>query len=187
MATVWFSQRKLLSIIMSFPEEAVCHRLLPVMLTPPVMGDPAMNPIWDTILIPKSGQNASRNCHTSTTVEATSAVQPVLYALCTYLIYSASVSSHFGVWQPDCGRCCHKCTADLWNTYSHTVGPLYNRHFGTLILVLITEVSSIQRSFNTHTGTQNSVLIIEVSSIQRFVIERSHCTLIPAFIHSYMQ
>ena len=104
-----------------------------------------------------------------------------------YLTYSASVSSHFGVCQPGYGRCCRKCTADMWNTYSHTVEPLYNRHFGTLILVLITEVSSIQRSFNTHTRTQNDVLIIEVSSIQRFVIERSHCTLIPAFLHSYMQ
>ena len=48
----------------------------------------------------------------------------------------------------------------------------------TLILVLITEVSSIQRSFNTlqnYTGTQNGVLIIEVSATQRFVIERFHC------------
>ena len=47
-----------------------------------------------------------------------------------------------------------------------------------LILVLITEVSSIQRSLNTlqyHTGTQNGVLIIEVSAIQRFVIEGFHC------------
>ena len=43
----------------------------------------------------------------------------------------------------------------------------------TLILVLITEVSSIQRSFNTlqnYTETQNGVLIIEASAIQRFVI-----------------
>ena len=64
--------------------------------------------------------------------------------------------------------------------YTHgysTVEPLYYGHFGTLILVLITEVSSIQRSFNTlqyYTGTQNGVLIIEVSAIQRFVIERFH-------------
>ena len=59
--------------------------------------------------------------------------------------------------------------------------PLYYGHFGTLILVLITEVSSIQRSFSTlhyYTGTQNGVLIIEVSAIQRFVIERFHCTTV---------
>ena len=58
--------------------------------------------------------------------------------------------------------------------------PLYYGHFGTLILVLITEVSSIQRSFSTpqyYTGTQNGVLIIEVSAIQRFVIERFHCII----------
>ena len=51
--------------------------------------------------------------------------------------------------------------------------------FGTLILVLITEVSSIQRSLNTlqyYTGTENGVLIIEVPAIQRIVIERLHCT-----------
>ena len=57
--------------------------------------------------------------------------------------------------------------------------PLYYGHFGTLILVLITEVSSIQRSLNTlqyYTGTQNGVLIIEVSAIQRFAIERFLCT-----------
>ena len=56
--------------------------------------------------------------------------------------------------------------------------PLYYGHFGTLNLVLITEVSSIQRSLNTlqyYTGTQNGVLIIEASTIQRFVIERFHC------------
>ena len=60
----------------------------------------------------------------------------------------------------------------------HTVEPLCYEHFGTLILVLITEVSSIQRSLNTiqyYTGTQNGVLIIEVSAIWRFVIERFHC------------
>ena len=52
---------------------------------------------------------------------------------------------------------------------------------GTLSLVLITEVSSIQRSLNTlqyYTGTQNGVLIIEVSASQKFVIERFHCTCI---------
>ena len=41
---------------------------------------------------------------------------------------------------------------------------------GTQNCVLITEVSSIQRSFSTlqyYTGTQNGVLIMEVSSIQR--------------------
>ena len=57
--------------------------------------------------------------------------------------------------------------------------PLYYGHFGTLILVLNTEVSSIERSLNTlqyYTGTQNGVLIIEVSAIQRVVIERFHCT-----------
>ena len=51
----------------------------------------------------------------------------------------------------------------------------------TLILVLNTEVSSIQRSFNTlkyYTGTQNGVLIIEVSTFQRFVIERFHCIFV---------
>ena len=61
---------------------------------------------------------------------------------------------------------------------SCTVEPLYYGHFWTLILVLFTEVSSIQRSLNTlqyYTGTQNGVLITEVSAIQRFVIERSHC------------
>ena len=50
------------------------------------------------------------------------------------------------------------------------VEPLYYGHFGTLILVLITEVSSIQRSLNTlqyYIETQNGVLITEVSSIQR--------------------
>ena len=60
-----------------------------------------------------------------------------------------------------------------------TVEPPYDGHFGTLILVLITEVSSIQRSLDTpqyYTGTENGVLIIEVSAIQRFVIERFHCT-----------
>ena len=61
------------------------------------------------------------------------------------------------------------------------MGPLYYGHFGTLILVLITEVSSIQRSLNTlqyYTGTQNGVLTTEVSAIQRFVIERFHCITI---------
>ena len=51
-------------------------------------------------------------------------------------------------------------------------------HVGTLILVLITEVSSIQRSLISlqyYIGTQNGVLIIEVSAIQRFVIERFTC------------
>ena len=62
--------------------------------------------------------------------------------------------------------------------FESTVEPLYLGHFRTLVLVLITEVSSIQRSFSTpqyYTGTQNGVLIIEVSAIQRFVIERFHC------------
>ena len=65
-------------------------------------------------------------------------------------------------------------------SYRTSVEPLYYGHFGTLILVLITEVSSIQRSLSTlqyYTGTQNGVLIIEVSAIQRFVIERFHCIL----------
>ena len=60
----------------------------------------------------------------------------------------------------------------------YTVEPLHNGHFGTLVLVLIRKVSSIQRSLNTlqyYTGTQNGVLIIEVSAIQRFIIERFHC------------
>ena len=54
-----------------------------------------------------------------------------------------------------------------------SVKPLDYGHVGTLILFLITEVSSIQRSLNTlqyYTETQNGVLIIEVSAIQRFVI-----------------
>ena len=51
-------------------------------------------------------------------------------------------------------------------TKHYTVGPLYYEHFGTLILVLITEVS---------TGRQNGALIVEVSVIWRFVIERFHC------------
>ena len=49
------------------------------------------------------------------------------------------------------------------------------RTLGTSILVLITEVSSIQRSFNTllyYTGTQNGVLFKEVSTFQRFVANR---------------
>ena len=56
-------------------------------------------------------------------------------------------------------------------------------------LVLITEVSSIQRSLNTlqyHTGTQKGVLIIEVSTFQRFVIERSHCIYIDMYVHVYV-
>ena len=63
---------------------------------------------------------------------------------------------------------------------TYTVEPLYKGHVGTIILVLITEDSSIQRSFNTlqyYTGTQNGVLIIEVSTFQRFVIERFQCIL----------
>ena len=76
----------------------------------------------------------------------------------------------------------------------YTVEPLYFGHFGTLVLVLITEVSLIQRSFSTpqyYTGTQNGVLIIEVSAIQRFVIERFHCTvqtqISPFFFKSQVQ
>ena len=63
---------------------------------------------------------------------------------------------------------------------SITVEPLYKVHFGTLILVLITEVSSIRRSRNTlqyYTGTQNGVLIIEVSTFERFVIEGFQCNI----------
>ena len=63
--------------------------------------------------------------------------------------------------------------------FYYTVGPLYKGHIGTLIPVLITEVSSIQRSLNTlqyYAGTQNGVLVIEVSAFQRFVIEGFHCT-----------
>ena len=66
-------------------------------------------------------------------------------------------------------------------TGTYTVEPLYKGHVGTIILVLITEVSSIQRSFDTlqyYTGTQNGVLFIEVSTFQRFVIERFHCMYI---------
>ena len=63
-----------------------------------------------------------------------------------------------------------------------TVEPLCYGHFGTLILDIITELSSIQRSLNTlqyYTETQNGVLTVEVSANQRFVIERFHCTTIP--------
>ena len=52
--------------------------------------------------------------------------------------------------------------------HTYTVEPLYYGQFGTLILVLITEVSSIQKSLNTlqyYTGTQNGVLIIERSTV----------------------
>ena len=73
-------------------------------------------------------------------------------------------------------------TSQSWSgmicTKHYTVEPLYYEHFGTLILVLITEVSSIRRLLNTvqyYTGTQNGVLIVEVSVIWRFVIERFHC------------
>ena len=69
--------------------------------------------------------------------------------------------------------------------YTYTVEPLYYGHVGTLMLVLITEVYSIQRSLNTlqyYTGTQNGVLIREVSAIQRFVIERFHCTQICTYL-----
>ena len=48
--------------------------------------------------------------------------------------------------------------------------PLYKGHVGIIILVLITEVSSIQRLFNTlqyYTGTQNGVPIIDVPTFQR--------------------
>ena len=79
------------------------------------------------------------------------------------------------------------CTYVGMNVY--TVEPLYYGHFGTLILVLITEVTSIHRSFNTlqyYTGTQNGVLIIEVSAIQRFVIERFHCTYVRTLICKYV-
>ena len=58
-----------------------------------------------------------------------------------------------------------------------TVEPLYKGHFGTLILILITEVSSIQGSLDTlqyYTVTQNGILIIEVSTFKKFVIEGSH-------------
>ena len=57
------------------------------------------------------------------------------------------------------------------------------------MLVLITEVSSIQRSLNTlqyYTGTQNGVLILEVSAIQRVVIERFHCTCMCTCIYMYV-
>ena len=55
--------------------------------------------------------------------------------------------------------------------------PLYKGHVGTIILVLITEVSSHLEVINTlqyYTRTQNGVLIIEVSTFQRFVTERLH-------------
>ena len=74
----------------------------------------------------------------------------------------------------------HMCT--YIRMYLITVEPYYE-HFVNLILVLTTEVYSIQRSHNTvqhYTGTQNGVLIIEVSVIRRFVIERFHCM----YVHS---
>ena len=52
---------------------------------------------------------------------------------------------------------------------------------GTQNGVLIVEVSTFQRSLNTlkyYTGTQNGVLIVEVSTFQRFVIEGFHCKCI---------
>ena len=64
--------------------------------------------------------------------------------------------------------CIEPVTGVLPPNYS---GTSLLRTLWDLILVLITEVSSIQRSFNTlqyYTGTQNGVLIIEVSAIQRF-------------------
>ena len=63
-------------------------------------------------------------------------------------------------------KCIYSGTSLLWTLWD-------------LDLVLITEVSSIQRSFDTlqyYNGIQNGVLIIEISAIQRFVIERFHCT-----------
>ena len=64
----------------------------------------------------------------------------------------------------DCVCKCHHHHINIiqWNL-SMTLWDLIS-------LVLITEMSSIQRSFNTlqyYTGTQNCVLITEVSSIQR--------------------
>ena len=73
--------------------------------------------------------------------------------------------------------------------HMYTVETLYYGYFGTLILVLITEVSSVQRSFNTlqyYTGTQNGVLIREVSAIQRFIIWRFHCiSVLYDLIHAH--
>ena len=83
-----------------------------------------------------------------------------------------SVLNPIARWNLDCCACC------LHSKVHNTVEPLYYGHFGTLISVLISEVTSIQRSFNTlqyYTGTQNGVLITEVFAIQRFVIERLHC------------
>ena len=70
----------------------------------------------------------------------------------------------------------HGACARSRNVFVYTVEPIYYGHFGTLILVLITKVSSIQRSLLMHNSTtlhgiQNGVLIIEVSAIQRFIIE----------------
>ena len=76
------------------------------------------------------------------------------------------------------------------HTYIHiTVKPLHYGHFGTFILVLITEVSSIQWSLNTlqdYTETQNGVLIIEVSAIQRFVIESFRCIHMHPYICTFI-
>ena len=50
-----------------------------------------------------------------------------------------------------------------------------------ILLVFITEGSSIQRSFYTlqyYIGRQNGVLITEVSTFHRFVIERFYCNYI---------
>ena len=45
------------------------------------------------------------------------------------------------------GVCTVQCDTG-GQVYIRTLKPLYYGHFGTLILVLITEVSSIQRSLN---------------------------------------
>ena len=53
------------------------------------------------------------------------------------------------------------------------MGPLYKGHFGTLILVLITEVSSIQRSYYSTTLGHRIV-----SLLQRFPQFRGHTTVL---------
>ena len=60
----------------------------------------------------------------------------------------------------------------------YTVEPIYEGHFGTLLLVLI-----LIHYSSTPGHRMVSLLYIEVSTFQRFVIERFHCICI---IHMYV-
>ena len=42
------------SQLTSLPEEAISHRLLPVLLSPAIMGDSALDPIWEWFLVPRA-------------------------------------------------------------------------------------------------------------------------------------